>query len=30
MKLPLKPPVKPQLAKTARELPEGEQWCYEP
>jgi ATP-dependent DNA ligase len=30
MKLPLKPPVKPQLAKSARELPEGEQWCYEP
>jgi ATP-dependent DNA ligase len=30
MKLPLKPPVKPQLAKSARELPEGEEWCYEP
>jgi ATP-dependent DNA ligase len=30
MSLPLKPPVKPQLAKSARELPEGEQWCYEP
>jgi ATP-dependent DNA ligase len=30
MTLPLKPPVKPQLAKSARELPEGEQWCYEP
>ena len=30
MKLPLKPPVKPQLAKSARELPEGDAWCYEP
>ena len=30
MKLPLKPPVKPQLAKSARELPEGDTWCYEP
>jgi ATP-dependent DNA ligase len=30
MSLPLKPPVKPQLAKSARELPEGDQWCYEP
>jgi ATP-dependent DNA ligase len=30
MTLPLKPPVKPQLAKSARELPEGEEWCYEP
>ena len=30
MTLPLKPPVKPQLAKSARELPEGDQWCYEP
>jgi ATP-dependent DNA ligase len=30
MKLPLKPPVKPQLAKSARELPQGDQWCYEP
>jgi DNA ligase D-like protein (predicted ligase) len=30
MKLPLKPPVKPQLAKTAKELPEGEDWRYEP
>jgi ATP-dependent DNA ligase len=28
--LPLKPPVKPQLAKSARELPEGDAWCYEP
>jgi ATP-dependent DNA ligase len=30
MTLPLTPPVKPQLAKSAKELPEGEQWCYEP
>jgi ATP-dependent DNA ligase len=30
MALPLKPPVKPQLAKSAKELPEGEGWCYEP
>jgi ATP-dependent DNA ligase len=30
MTLPLTPPVKPQLAKSARELPEGGQWCYEP
>ena len=30
MTLPLKPPLKPQLAKSARELPEGDQWCYEP
>jgi ATP-dependent DNA ligase len=30
MKLPLSAPLKPQLAKSARELPEGERWCYEP
>src|SRR6185503_11838166 len=30
MTLPLEPPVKPQLAKSSRELPEGDQWCYEP
>jgi ATP-dependent DNA ligase len=30
MKLPLSAPVKPQLAKSARALPEGEGWCYEP
>jgi ATP-dependent DNA ligase len=30
MALPLKPPLKPQLAKTAKELPEGEEWRYEP
>jgi len=28
--LPLKPPVKPQLAKSTNELPEGDGWCYEP
>jgi ATP-dependent DNA ligase len=28
--LPLQPPIKPQLAKSARELPEGEEWRYEP
>jgi ATP-dependent DNA ligase len=30
MSLPLKPPIKPQLAKSAKELPEGDQWRYEP
>ncbi|MGI8749076.1 MAG: ATP-dependent DNA ligase, partial [Thermoleophilaceae bacterium] len=30
MALPLAPPIKPQLAKAARELPEGEGWRYEP
>jgi ATP-dependent DNA ligase len=28
--LPLSPPIKPQLAKSARELPAGDDWCYEP
>jgi ATP-dependent DNA ligase len=28
--LPLKPPVKPQLALSRKTLPEGEEWCYEP
>jgi len=28
--LPLKPPVKPQLALSRKELPEGEEWTYEP
>jgi ATP-dependent DNA ligase len=28
--LPLSPPVKPQLARSAKELPEGEEWRYEP
>ncbi|MFN8160729.1 MAG: ATP-dependent DNA ligase [Solirubrobacterales bacterium] len=30
MKLPLRPPVKPQLALTRKELPVGEGWAYEP
>jgi ATP-dependent DNA ligase len=30
MKLPLTPPVKPQLARTAKALPEGDDWRYEP
>ncbi|HEX2234520.1 MAG TPA: hypothetical protein VHG69_14275, partial [Thermoleophilaceae bacterium] len=30
MALPLSPPVKPQLARSARELPAGDGWCYEP
>jgi len=30
MALPLKPPIKPQLAKTRKELPEGDEWAYEP
>ena len=29
MSLPLKPPIKPQLALTRRELPVGEEWAYE-
>jgi ATP-dependent DNA ligase len=28
--LPLKPPVKPQLALSRKELPTGEDWAYEP
>jgi ATP-dependent DNA ligase len=28
--LPLSPPLKPQLAKSSRELPDGDGWCYEP
>jgi ATP-dependent DNA ligase len=28
--LPLKPPIKPQLARPAKELPSGENWRYEP
>jgi ATP-dependent DNA ligase len=28
--LPLSPPIKPQLAKSAGELPEGDRWRYEP
>jgi ATP-dependent DNA ligase len=30
VKLPLKPPLQPQLARSAKELPEGEGWRYEP
>src|SRR5436853_2986750 len=30
MALPLKPPIKPQLALSRKELPEGEEWVYEP
>src|SRR4051794_8359127 len=30
MALPLKPPVLPQLAKSAKALPTGERWIYEP
>ena len=30
MNLPLRPPLQPQLARPAKELPVGEQWCYEP
>jgi ATP-dependent DNA ligase len=28
--LPLKPPIKPQLARSAKDLPDGDGWCYEP
>src|SRR3954447_8975436 len=28
--LPLKPPIKPQLARSAKELPHGNSWRYEP
>ncbi len=30
MALPLKPPIAPQLARSKAELPEGEDWAYEP
>ncbi len=30
MSLPLKPPFNPQLARSSKELPLGEQWAYEP
>ena len=30
MALPLEPPVKPQLARSAKDLPEGDAWRYEP
>ena len=30
MALPLKPPIQPQLALSRKEIPEGEEWVYEP
>jgi len=30
MALPLKPPLKPQLARSRQELPDGEGWAFEP
>jgi ATP-dependent DNA ligase len=30
MTLPLAPPIAPQLAKSAKELPDGDGWVYEP
>src|SRR5512132_2431608 len=30
MALPLEPPIKPQLALSRKELPEGDDWAYEP
>ncbi len=30
MGLPLSPPIKPQLALTRKQLPEGEEWAFEP
>src|SRR6476661_5536219 len=30
MALPLQPPIPPQLAKSSKELPEGDGWVYEP
>lgn len=30
MALPLKPPIKPQLARSLKAVPEGENWAYEP
>ncbi len=30
MPLPLTPPIEPQLARSAKEIPRGEQWAYEP
>lgn len=30
MALPLTPPIKPQLALTRKQLPEGDEWAYEP
>ncbi len=30
MSLPLEPPIKPALARSAKEMPDGEGWVYEP
>ncbi len=30
MTLPLKPPIKPQLALSRKQVPEGDEWVYEP
>src|SRR5918997_1083079 len=30
MALPLKPPIKPQLARPAKDLPDGDGWLFEP
>ena len=30
MTLPLVPPIKPQLARSAKQPPEGDGWVYEP
>src|SRR3954471_16613807 len=30
MSLPIKPPLQPQLARAAKELPQGDGWRYEP
>src|SRR3954454_22984976 len=30
MPLPLKPPIKPQLARPAKDLPTGDEWRFEP
>ncbi len=30
MALPLKPPIKPQLALSRKQLPDGDEWVYEP
>jgi ATP-dependent DNA ligase len=30
LSLPLEPPIKPQLARSSRTLPEGEEWRFEP
>jgi ATP-dependent DNA ligase len=30
MTLPLEPPIQPQLAKSAKDLPDGDGWVYEP